>query len=207
MMTNNRMKFKYLTIILILFIVLSIFVPKHVIAKDYGTPQLTTIRNRDGRILYAKEIASFFKKIDEYIPSLSPSQSEWIKKELEEYKKTKNFNRYIEITKSKEYKMDSIKGHLATISRELNLLINSKHLKKEVYYWSIITEELMRVDFWSTLHILIEEHGLVNKKLFYSESIEKIDQYTFYLNNGILPAELIIGYILQPYLLDSELLK
>ncbi len=171
-----------------------------VFAKEYGTPQIGTMQDINGRVQYAKELQSFLKKIDESIPSLSPSQREWLEKELGEYKQSGNIRRYIEISKTKEYKIKTVKNHLGSMISTLNSIIKKPPLKGEAYYWSLIAEELMDVEFWSTLHILIDEFSLVDSKLFEPDSSKIIDQYKFYLNNGSLPASLIIKNVIQPYL-------
>ena len=174
--------------------------PLQSIAYDYGTPQFPKIQNKEGRHSYAKELSSFFKNLDEYIPSLSPSQKEWLDKELKEYDRSKNISRYWQISGTKEYRINSIKIHIDSISLVLELIPKSKILQNEIYLWSLISEELLKVDFWSSLHILIEEHGIVDKKIFYSDPSKSIDQYGFYLNNATIQASQIISNIIQPYL-------
>jgi len=70
-------------------------------------------------------------KVDEHIPSLSPSQREWLEKELEEYKKTRNNYRIIEIMNTKEYKINIVKNHLSSMIDKLNLITKTPPLKKK----------------------------------------------------------------------------
>jgi len=196
------MIYKYLSTILIICLILFIIVPLQSIASADATPQFTFTakQNKEGRLSYAKKLSSFFKKIDEFIPSLSPSQREWLDKELKEYEKTKNRSRYVEISKTKEYKINDIKMYIDRITSLLDSVSKSTELKNEIYLWSLISEFLLKLNFWSALHISIEEHGIVDKRLFYSDPSRKIDQYSFYLINGVIPATQIISNIIQPYL-------
>jgi predicted GTPase len=200
------MKYKYRVIVSIVFFVVSFCMLCQANTGRLGTPLFNGERNRESRVQYAKELSSFFKKIDESIPSLSPSQREWLEKELRESKKTKNFYREVEVFNTKEYNIHVVKMKLKSWIGGLNLVIQEKQLNREVYIWSVIAEELVRTDFWSSLHVLMVEHNLVDKNLFCRESDEKIDQYMFYLANAISPTLNILKYIIQPYL-KGELLN
>lgn len=168
-------------------------------AQEHGTPQIGTMQDIKGRVQYAKELQSFLKKIDDSIPTLSPSQREWLEKELGEYEKSGNTRRYLEIFQAKEYKIKTVKNHLGSMVSTLNSIIKKPPLKDEAYFWSLIAEELMDVELWSILNILIDEFSLVDSKLFVGRYV-KNDQCFFYHSNGILPASQIIRNVIQPYL-------
>jgi len=104
------------------------------------------------------------------------------------------------ITDTKEYRISDVKRDLIFITFLLDSVSKSKKLQNEIYYWSVISERLLKVSFWSNLHILIEEDGLIDKKLFYSDPQKKIDQYSFYLNNGTIQGTQILRNIIEPYL-------
>lgn len=196
------MKGKHITAISILIFIVFYFISHEATAKEYGTPQLPPFsgaQNKNGRNLYAKTLSTFLHKIDEFIPSLSPSERTWLDKELEEYYKSKNINRYLAISKSKEYKSDNVKKHLESMIEKLDEIMKANKLNKEIYLWSRLSEDLMKVDFWSQLHILIVDEGLIDKNLFYSDANDKADQYLFYVNNAISPATSILKNIIQPY--------
>lgn len=180
------------------------FLVENAHAIEYGTPQIGfswSKRSSDEKIKYVKELLSFFGKIDEHIPSSSPSISKWLEKELEEYKKTKNNYRYTEIMNTKDYKINKVKNHIALIINNLILITKTPPLKKEIYLWSLIADSLLDEPFWSDLYILIEEFNLVDKKLFYSGSTGNIEEYDlFYKRNGLYPAWQILTDIIQPYL-------
>jgi hypothetical protein len=194
------MKNKILLNIFLLSITLFTFINQSVLAGEHGTPQITTKQDANSRVQYAKNLLSFLRKIDESIPSLSPSQKQWLEKEMEEYKKSENISRYFEISNTKEYKMRTVKNYLGSMSSTLSLIIMKPPTSEETYLWSLITEDLMAADFWFSLRTLIDEFGLVDKKLFYSDSVKTIDQDIFYLNNGVIPAWQILRNVIQPFL-------
>lgn len=196
------MRYKYLAPFLIVSLILFINITLQSTASADATPTYTFKykQNKEGRLSYAKKLSSFFKKIDEFIPSLSPSQREWLDKELKEYEKTKNRSRYAEISNTKEYMIDDIKGYIDRVTSLLDSIQKSTELKTEIYLWSLIAEFLLKINFWSTLQTSIEKYEIVDKKLFYADSSTKIEQFGFYVTNGVFPATLIIGTIIQPYL-------
>jgi hypothetical protein len=194
------MKTKKLNILfLLLLFALMTLMDLPAIAGEY-TPQITSEKGRDGRLQYANDLLSFIKRIDHQIPSLSPSQEEWLAKEMAEYKKTNSTRRYIEVTKTKEYKINAVKSRLAGMIIMLNSIIMEPPLKKEVYLWSSIVDALMNTELWSSLQILIEDFKVVDIKLFFSDSTKQIDEYLFYANCGILPAQQILRNVITPYL-------
>ena len=176
-----------------------------------STPQITTEKSRDGRLQYAEDLLSFLKKIDNQIPSLSPSQEEWLEKETAEYKKTKDIKRYLEITQTKEYNINAVKSNLAGMiyfldKIILNLKIEKPSLgdeKNEMYRWLVIVDSLMDNRFWDGLVVLIEDFKVVDGKLF-DDFKKNNDQsqrmYLFYLANGNIPAQQILRNIIAPYL-------
>jgi hypothetical protein len=165
-----------------------------------ATPQICFNKDSDGRIQYARDLLSFIKIIDNQIPSLSPSQGEWLEKERMEYRKTRNITRFNEIAKTKEFNIDAVKSRLAGMTKILNSIIEGPPIKKEVFLWSLIVEYLMEYELWSYLHILIEDFKVVDLKLFKSDANNKIDREFFYLNNGITPAWQILRNVIEPYL-------
>jgi hypothetical protein len=195
------MKIKKLNILLLLLVfTLMTIMDLPAIAGQY-TPQITSEKGRDGRgrLQYANDLLSFIRRIDNQIPSLSPSQEEWLVKELAEYKKTNNIRRFIEINKTKEYKINVVKTRLSGMIIMLNAIIMKPPLKQEVYLWSRIVDALMDVELWSSLDILIEEYKVVDIETFPSDSTKKIDQYDFYLNCGTVPAQQILRNVIIPY--------
>jgi len=170
-------------------------------AEWHYTPQIAEIENGKGRKAYAKKLYTFFSKIDEFLPSLSPSQRDWLEKEWKTYHKNQNSQRYIAIVKSKEYKIDYVKFTHKKILIELAFIKNASEQKKELYLWTAITVYLLDTEYWQNLHFLIQK-DLVDKKFFGSE-----DWYRFYLDNedyffinmGEIPARRILINIVKPY--------
>jgi hypothetical protein len=165
-----------------------------------ATPQICFMKDRDGRIQYAKDLVSFIKKIDDQIPALSPSQGEWLEKERTEYHKTRDIKRFDKISKTREYIIDAVKSRLAGMMKNLNSIIEGPPLNKEIFLWSLVVDYLMEYELWAYLHILIEDFQVVDNKLFNSDSHNKIDREFFYLNNGTTPAWQILRYFIEPYL-------
>lgn len=102
------MKAKKFNILFLLLVVASMALMYLPAFAGNGMPRITAEKNRDGRLQYATELLSFIKKIDNQIPSLSPSQEDWLKKEMAEYEKTKDIRRYIEIIKTKEHNIKKL---------------------------------------------------------------------------------------------------
>ena len=83
-----------------------------------------------------------------------------------------------------------------------SVLIDSNQKKREVYLWSLLVESLLKYEYWQDLVSLINL-GIVDKKIFYSNIKDEINNYHFFANNGQIPAELILRNIIQPYLLGT----
>jgi hypothetical protein len=169
-----------------------------------ATPQICFMKDRDGRLQYAKDLLSFIKQIDDQIPALSPSQGEWLEKELTEYRKTRDIKRFDKISKTREYIIDAVKRRLAGMMINLNSIIEGPPLNKEVFLWSLVADYLMEYELWSYLHILIEKFQVVDIKLINSDTHNKIDREFFYLNNGTTPAWQILRNVIEPYLKQQE---
>jgi hypothetical protein len=182
----------------LIFFVIMALIYSPAFAEEHRTPQIAVEKSTDGRLQYAKDLLSFIKRIDNQISSLSPSQEEWLGKEIEGYKKTNNSMRYFEIRKTKEFNIDAVKSRLTAMIYSLNSIIKEPSLNKELYSWSVIADNLMDFELWSCLHILIEDFKVVDIKLFYSDSTKKTNLYLFYINNGVIPAKQIIRNIIEP---------
>lgn len=193
-------------VIFFLSISLSALLPGHIFASEAGTPSITKDQlDALGRAQYAKTLWSFFKKIDEGIPSLSPAQEQWLDKEMKEWEKSGNSKRFWAIMSSKEYNARAVKDYIAGINNGLLLLsIPGQAEKKEMYIWSLITGHLMSPNEWGSMHHLIED-SIVDKKLFFQDSSEKIDGHLFYETNGVIPAWQILRYVIIPYLEKENL--
>lgn len=199
------MKAKKLSLLLLLLPALVAFMSLPAFA-GYGTPVITA----QGRLQYATDLLTFMKKIDSQIPSLSPSQEDWLNKELSEYEKTKDIRRYFEITTTKEFTINFVKSHLAGMIYTLNKIIStpSTDEKKEMYYWSIVADSLLSYEFWTDIIILIKDFKVIDSKLFNSFSEADTDKSRvmcmFFLNNGVLPARQILKKIIAAYQEQSE---
>lgn len=172
------------------------------------TPQIGTEENREGRLRYAKELSSFLEKIDNQIPSLSPSQEEWLIKEIGEPSKPRPITKkYLEVMQSKEYNINVVKSNLNSMIYFLDRIVfTSKNKilwdeKDDIRRWLVIVDGLMDFDFWQDLITLIEVFKVVDSKLVDYDSEMNISQvgYVFYLQNGMLPARQILRNIITPY--------
>ena len=188
------------------FIIITNFVyfTSSVFGQTITTPQINKIFDSNGRIQYADKLYSFYGKIDNYLPSLSPSQNEWLNSELKQSRKigkeTNIWNRYFEITDSKEYKINYLKQIHTHIFELLTLTKKIIGTKKEIYIWSEMSIILLDREYWTILLSLIEMK-IVDSKIF-SKSLSS-DTELFFLNNGVLPARAILNSILKPYLNDE----
>jgi hypothetical protein len=201
------MKKKIINTLLLSAISICVFLSQSAVAEVYelpGTPQFTGKRDANGRVQYAKTLISFLNKVDASIPSLSPSQMQWLERERGEYKKSNNHSRYREVMNTKEYQLDTAKNNLAQLISTLHLIIEKPPLKVEMYLWSLMMERLMSMEFYDSLYALINEFGIVDKKLFYSDSSVTTGGDLFYLNNGEIPAAQILRNIIQPYLREES---
>ena len=160
------------------------------------TPQIGEIENGKGRKIYAKKLYTFFSKIDEYIPSLSPSQRDWLEKEWKAYRKNQISQRYFEIINSKEYMIDCVRTAHTLILGKLALIVVAAEQKEELSLWTDITVYLIDTVYWQNLYRLTEK-GLVDKKFFGLKELWGEDN--FFVNNGVIPVEQILNHIVRPY--------
>ena len=159
-------------------------------------------KNGKERKSYAKKVINFFQKINDCVLTLSPSQKKWVNDEFKEYDRTKNLRRLWQFQESKEYLMFTLKENINSMIEKLKLIIDTKQKKREVYLWSLLVESLLKYEYWQDLVSLINL-GIVDKKIFYSNIKDEINNYHFFANNGQIPAELILRNIIQPYLLGT----
>jgi hypothetical protein len=198
-------------VVLIVFLVFIVMTSTCLTAfADYGTPMITSGKTINDRIEYAKSLLSFFEKIDNQIPSLSPSQKQWLDSELSKFNKAQNVNRFLEITNTKEFNINLAKNDISIVVNILKKIVTESENDNnhEMYFWSLVSDNLLKRDFWDDIIVLIYDYKIINKNLFkadqnkYSNNSQRMD--TFYLNNGMLPAQLILRNILEPYLGNNK---
>lgn len=164
-----------------------------------GTPQIISRADRNERIEYAKKLKIFFDDIDKGIPNLSPSQYKWLENEINEYNKTNNIRRFLEVTNTKEFILDSSKKSISRIRLILTIIILTKDIKVELYNWIEITSVFIMQNFSNEIYAIVKEYNLIDKKLFFTnESWTRADREQFYQNNFVIPAWQIINNIIKP---------
>lgn len=142
----------------------------------------------------ASEWLKCFKKVEEQIPTLSPSEKRWLETELDtELAKGKVTQRSLTARKSSEYNIHIARSHLEEIIYYLTLLANNKSVErnKEMITWSLLAHQFMDGDFWQSISVLVDQK-IVNKKI---DNIE-----AFYFENFVLKAQFIIRRVITNYL-------
>jgi hypothetical protein len=156
---------------------------------------------------YAQNLIEFLKKIDDSLPTLSPSQKEWLEKEFKEYEKTENHLRIYEVTQSKEYNIHFAKENTQDLIEKLNsniLYIQYDNKKLEMYTWLLISINLLEARYWNAI-VTLGEMGLIDKKIFFnfdSNNAEMIKlnftEKMIFLNHGAYRSRHILNDIILP---------
>ena len=163
------------------------------------TPQIGKIYNKEGRAAYAVKLKSFFTGIDEYVPSLSPSQKDWIDAERKAYRETNNYNQFSEVTKPKEFDIDNVKNMHVHLFNLLNLVIANPEGELEILLWTEIALQIWDLGYWTSI-VSLGDRGIIDKKFF---GMTYWSHNSVYMNNGLLPFKQIIQHIVRPYLVDE----
>lgn len=101
------------------------------------------------RIQLAKEWSIDIKKLNEAIPTLSPSQQEWLRREYDENNVPYgNVRRAIEASNSKEYNIHAAKSIAAANADLISKLASGeiKDLRKETALWAALSANLLNYD-------------------------------------------------------------
>ncbi|MDV6346446.1 hypothetical protein R2083_02820 [Nitrosomonas sp. Is35] len=159
--------------------------------------------DRQQRKELAIEFKDLFESLDKAIPSLKPSEQEWINQERNNvYRmedKVKALERLSKLEETVEFQQEFIKKHIQKILEATNCIIQAQEIRREIYCWSqlsySLTEEtglnyaLTTLEKWQKIYIS-KERG---KKGLYLGDLLKWDFYGFVGRN-------IISSFVIPYL-------
>jgi hypothetical protein len=194
-------------IISVLVLVLCLGAATSGFAADKGdsmTPQIVKKGDSKWRKQYADRLENFITKINDSIPSLSPSEKELLDREYTQATESENWTRYFNITSKDEYKTNYVKEKSDYIVSILYGIKKTDDIQYEMYSWSFIVTQLTSNEYWSKVYNLMLDDK-IDKEIFRdAKSKKNPDHYEdFYLKNGVLAAQQIMNYIFIPYFEDG----
>jgi hypothetical protein len=145
----------------------------------------------------ASEWLNCFKKVEEQIPTLSPSERTWLETEVNnELAKGKYTQRALTAMESREYHIYITRPHLEKIINNLTLLANSKSLERnrEMVTWSFLANQFMDGTFWRSISSLVDRK-IVNEKICYLH-----EQKSVYFEGFVMQAQVIIRRVIINHL-------
>jgi hypothetical protein len=151
--------------------------------------------SRELRIQQASKWLDAFKTVDRQVPTLSPSEAAWLKREFDD-QIAENGGRYtkrsIAAMSSREYNLRLVRRHLDSILRVLKEIIApSGRLRDEVLGWTEIAALFLQVDFWQSLT------NLIDRKLV-GRDINGVDQ--FHRESHMGWAQGVLRRVVEPFL-------
>ncbi len=152
--------------------------------------------DRQERKDLAIEFSKLFKVLDKAIPSLTPSEQEWLINESSE--SAFDSKRFSSLKEKVEFQQKLIKEILESILGATNCIIEAQKIRKEIHCWSQISYYFVQGEILDNgLRIL--EKG--NKIFISKEKIQDLyDKKPFDRSLYRLLGQGIIKYIITPYL-------
>lgn len=132
-----------------------------------------------------------FKALDRQIPTLSPSESAWLKREYDDQIASASgrfTSRAIAATDSTEWHKRVARKHLDELLLAVRILATSERLaeQQEVRLWITLATAMMDSQFWQSVKVLVE------RKLV-SPEINGVKE--FYPENHVLWAQTILNRV------------
>ncbi|MCZ6593018.1 MAG: hypothetical protein O7B98_18030 [Alphaproteobacteria bacterium] len=155
--------------------------------------------NSEARQSLAKKWAAEFVALDQQIPSLSPSQQEWLNREYyQELASVENRHtaRSVAATNSIEYQIHIAKPITEELVKIFSRIAsgNLSDRKYEMTLWTTVMDRFIDVDYWQAVTNLVSR-GVIQKTVGHVDSL--------YSENFSLQAQEILSKILIPYLQDQ----
>jgi len=150
--------------------------------------------DRAARSEQAAEWLRGFTNLDQQVPTLSPSEAAWLKREYDDQLAGGVYTpRALSATKSREYNVRVVRQHLGVVLPILKSLAGQKPLgaQDEVREWAELAAQIMELTFWQSVTDLIER-GDVRPEINGVKSL--------HLENHVGWARVILNRIVVPYL-------
>ena len=151
------------------------------------------------RATQAREWLEGFRALDRQIPTLSPSESAWLKREYDDQIASASgrfTSRAIAATDSTEYHKRVAGEHLDKLLLVVGTLATSERLaeQQEIRLWIALATAMMDSQFWQSVKVLVE------RKLV-SPEINGVKE--FYLQNHVGWAQTILNRVVLPMMEKS----
>ena len=144
----------------------------------------------------AKQWASSFMALDRQIPTLSPSQKNWLKTEYHDEIAAAG-NRFtarsVAATDSIEFQIHVVKPRNGELLTALTQIANGnlRDKNQEVALWASVSDWLVDYQYWQAVNTLVKR-GTVQKKIGHVDSL--------YFENYTLEARSVLSKIVVPHL-------
>lgn len=133
--------------------------------------------DRQQRKKLAIDFESLFKSLDSTIPSLKPSEQEWINEEQNnihaEVRKTAGLEKTLErqenLLRTVEYQQGNIKKHIKGILKAANCIIQAREIRQEIHCWAQLSYSLTDREMFDTAFSVLEK----GKKIYISNEKKK----------------------------------
>ncbi len=145
------------------------------------------------RIKQALEWLDSFKRLDQQIPTLSPSEREWLEREYDNQVASGRFTaRALAAMESPEYQKRVARERLDRILFALGVLVNARGLDTptEVGAWVDLATGMMDPQLWQSVDALVRRKAV-------SPEINGVKE--FYLENHVGWAQGILQRVVAPY--------
>lgn len=166
--------------------------------------------SKSERVDLAEELLQTFANIEAAVPTLSPSQKEWLVEESNamDDADSRLGARFINFHQSQEFTIEYTKTRLSSLVGFLQLLTGPKvatgeiGAQEQVFYWSEVAYLLIEQQFYDFL-IRLGKLGFFDDLAGYKIGLSIFDDAV--LSSAIyrMKAEDILGSIVMPYLLDQ----
>ena len=192
---------------LIMFSML-LYTTSNAIAVDWTnligpSPEMFNADSREERIEIAKSIKGQIEKLDSYLPSVKPSEKEWIEKEEFAIGKINDLKAFEERSKhlheSPEYLQLRLKELIDRIKNGLECIANEKvKLRDEMLCWAVVSHQLSDTDLFNAAIMTLKRYGrlpedIAQKANLTSENLGYGEKYDW-IGRGILEF-IIISYL------------
>jgi hypothetical protein len=150
---------RFLTAAVVSPLLLLLIFPATAVACPWDL-RCTIGRYKDERVRCAKNLRTYFSKIDKAVPALSPAEEAWLRKELKSDNPRPRRERAMETT---EYARSSVKKELSDAIPRLDRVIAGEG--REAAQWIIFLMAINNIDYKYSLATLIERQVLEIKDL------------------------------------------
>ena len=164
---------------------------------------LQEARSKSERVQLAEDLLGIFEPIDAAVPTLSPSQKEWLAEERKagvDVIKSSQRARILNFYQSQEFTIEYTKTRLSSVVSFLQVLTGQKKVadvelstRTQVFLWSEVAYILIEPDFYTYLTRLQEQSFFDDLSPSAMSFLDSVDLAGIY-------GRTILGSIVMPYL-------